>query len=439
MKKILTLMVVMFYVTAMYAMELTLTPGMLPEKMVLLEKASYHRLILKGTATSMDLISLHSLPPTVETLDMSELKIKGGVIAKGDWFGQSSFKEGEIPAYMLFSTNVKSVKLPVGPLIIGRGAFASTPLAEISLSDVKELGEGAFQNCAKLRKADFTAGSFNVIRQHTFSGCTDLSEVSLPASITKIDGYAFEKSGIIKMVLPAVRSIGKYAFAFCKELEEISFPVGCRMGEGAFYGAGNIEKMSGTAANLPPLFATASNLSDVMIIKSEEIEEGSFAGSKVAAIGLGKDVRKIGPYAFQSMPELRKVVVSACDFIPEADPTSFEGNDVSRIALYVKKGEKERWRSAPVWCDFHITEGESGVDEINGSQSLTVVRRQGDKIVISSSKGVKRVDLYSLDGMFLLSRTPDTETIEIDYPAGHEVVMVRVESGESVKVVKLTK
>lgn len=439
MKKILTILIAFICVTTLNAMEVTLLPGMLPEKIVLLQKSSYHRLILKGTATSVDLISLHSLPNTVEILDMSELTIKGGVMATGDWFGQREFKDGEIPSYMLLSTGVKSVKLPATPLIIGRGAFASTPITEIKVSDVKELGEGAFKDCVKLKSADFSGGMFNEIPEYAFSGCPELSRISLPATITSIGDYALEKSGIERLNVPGVLSIGDYAFAYCTKLEEISFSSRCRMGEGVFYGTGSIEKMEGTPLNLPPLFAASSTLSDVIVIKSEEVEEGAFAGSRISTVGLGKDVKKIGPYAFHSMPELRKIVVTACDFIPYADLTAFEGNDVSRIALHVKRGDTERWRSAPVWSDFHITEEESGVEEVNGSQSLTEVKRAGDKIIITSPEGVKRVDLYSLDGMTLFGCNPETESVELDFPAGCKVVLVRAESAGTVKIVKLTR
>ncbi|MDE6297122.1 MAG: leucine-rich repeat domain-containing protein [Muribaculaceae bacterium] len=439
MKKILTLFAVMLYMTTIYAMELTLSPGMLPEKIGLLERTNDHKLILKGTVTSADLISLHLLPSTVEAIDMSKLKIKGGVMPRGDLFGQSVFKDGEIPAYMLFSTNVKSVQLPAETVIIGRGAFASTPLTSIKVSGCTDIGEGAFQNCGKLKEADFSASGFIEIPENVFSGCSLLSDLKLPFTIAKIGDKAFEKSGVTLINLPRVRTIGDYAFAFCEDLGEITFAANCRMGEGVFYGTGNIEKMFGSIENFPPLFASSSALSGNFIIKSEEVEEGAFAGSKIRALGLGKDVKRIGPYAFSFMPELKEVVVSGCDFIPKADTTSFEGNDVGSIALHVKKGETERWRSAPVWCDFYITEAESGVDEITGAESMIGVSRRGDKILITSASGVSRVDLFTLDGVNLLSQSPASDSVEIEYPDGYEVILVRVESVGLVKVAKLTK
>ena len=59
----------------------------------------------------------------------------------------------------------------------------------------------------------------------TFKGCTGLTEVKLPASLTTIGEYAFDGcTGLTEIKLPAsLTTIDKYAFFGCTELTSAVF------------------------------------------------------------------------------------------------------------------------------------------------------------------------------------------------------------------------
>ena len=70
-----------------------------------------------------------------------------------------------------------------------------------------------------------------------FQGCSLLTYVSLPESITKIGAYAFCDSGLTSIIIPKqVNSIGDLAFALCFDLINVLVPNSVKyIGELAFW------------------------------------------------------------------------------------------------------------------------------------------------------------------------------------------------------------
>ncbi len=417
-------------------MEVVLTPGRLPEIMPSIQESADGVLVLKGAATSADLTALRYLPLSVSSLDLSGLEIKGCEQHKGDWFGQTVFSDGEIPAYMLMGTGVKTLRLPSAVTVIGKGAFSSTPLTEIDVAGVREIGEGAFKDCSELKKAVFLKSSFKSIPAYTFYGCKSLRDLSIASEVERVGKHALEKCGVRKIDLPWVKEIEDYAFARASDLTEIGFAYDCKLGEGAFYGVTSLDSVMRHPGNTPPLAFAGGASVDFLNVKGEEVGEGAYSNSKASLIGLSKDMKHIGPYAFHAMPNLKKIVAATCDEIPEAAETAFAGNNVSEISLYVKRGEVDKWRQAPVWRDFRITDEESGIIETAVTSDIEILHN-GDMISVASSDTISDIALFSLDGMLLSAVNPEACSAEIAYPADTDIVIVRVRAGKGIKVVKL--
>ena len=70
--------------------------------------------------------------------------------------------------------------------------------------------------------------SDDVIGDYAFSGCSSLTSLTLPSSVTSIGGHAFEKcSGLTSLTLPSsVTSIGEFAFRYCSGLTSLTIPSG---------------------------------------------------------------------------------------------------------------------------------------------------------------------------------------------------------------------
>ena len=68
--------------------------------------------------------------------------------------------------------------------------------------------------------------SDDVIGDYAFSGCSSLTSLTLPSSVTSIGGHAFEKcSGLTSLTIPSgVTTIDYYAFADCRGLTSLTLP-----------------------------------------------------------------------------------------------------------------------------------------------------------------------------------------------------------------------
>ena len=144
-------------------------------------------------------------------------------------------------------TSLTSITTPNSVTKIGDYTFYyCTSLTSITIPDsVTSIGDCAFWNCSSLpvidgiryadtylvEAVDKTRTSYT-IRPGTrfigdaFSGCTSLSSVTIPNSITSIGGSAFYGcTSLTNVTIPdVVTSIGSWAFAGCTSLTSITIP-----------------------------------------------------------------------------------------------------------------------------------------------------------------------------------------------------------------------
>lgn len=169
------------------------------------------------------------------------------VIPSGFFSGCSSLDKIEIPETVTnISTSafygcysLKSIQLPSNLNIIESYAFCNAGLISIIIPDkVESIGRNAFQNCTQLTSFTFPSNeSFQIIENMTFSGCSALTALTIPNSITLIKGDsnpsdyegAFAnctKLETIKMSNNLQGSIPARCFSNCSSLKEIIIPDG---------------------------------------------------------------------------------------------------------------------------------------------------------------------------------------------------------------------
>lgn len=137
---------------------------------------------------------------------------------------------------------LKSVSLPKSIEKIGVQAFYGCDiLNDIQIpDDVVSVGAGAFEGCGGLstfpKYVDVSEtvsyqnkNENNVVPEDIFSDCSELTELVLPGTTTKIDARAFKNCRVLENVnIPAtMKEIGEEAFSGCTSLSG---------GEGAFFG-----------------------------------------------------------------------------------------------------------------------------------------------------------------------------------------------------------
>lgn len=169
-----------------------------------------------------------------------------------------------------YNSGIKNIHLPEDLRQIGNGAFGSSGIKSIVVPDrVIKLGRGAF------------------------SRCYDLTDVTLPESVT---------------VIP------RLAFINCDKLKTISAPNVAVVCDNAFYNC----KM-----------LTAFDFSQV-----KELGSASFAGTSIRKAVLSNKLTKLQPSIFCSCKDLQSVDMSACDNIKTISTRCFEDcNKLTDIKL----------------------------------------------------------------------------------------------------------
>lgn len=144
-------------------------------------------------------------------------------------------------------TSLENITLPTTVTLIGESGFTRcSSLTEIDTSRITSLGNGAFsgcsslenivlgnvttspvrtfQRCTSLKSVKFGSGStFTTLGQYYFEGCTSLTDVELPNSVTLLNHYSFRGcSALSSITLPQnLSAIGNNVFSGATSLEEI--------------------------------------------------------------------------------------------------------------------------------------------------------------------------------------------------------------------------
>ena len=144
------------------------------------------------------------------------------------------------------------------------------------------IGEYAFFGCSSLTSVNIPS-SVTGIGNKVFRGCTSLTSINIPSSVTEIGWYAFSGcSSLTSVNIPSsVKSIGDYTFSSCSSLTSVNIPSSVTwIGDGAFSGCSSL-----TSVNIPSSVTC--------------IEHKTFKGcTSLTSVNIPSSMRGIGEYAF---------------------------------------------------------------------------------------------------------------------------------------------
>ena len=127
--------------------------------------------------------------------------------------------------------------------ISDRAFSGCTSLTQITIPDsVTGIGYSAFSGCTSLTQITIP-DSVTSIGYSAFEGCTSLTQITIPDSVTSIDNSAFRGcTSLTQITIPdSVTSIGGWAFSGCSSLTAITIPDSViSIGDEAFSGCSSL-------------------------------------------------------------------------------------------------------------------------------------------------------------------------------------------------------
>ncbi len=181
---------------------------------------------------------------------------------------------------------------------------------------VTSIGNSAFSGCHDLTAVTIP-NSVTSIGNYAFSDCRSLASVTIPDNVTSIGKWAFNScSALTSFVIPdSVTVIEDYTFDSCSGLTSIHIPNSITsIGVSAFYGCGHLTSVTipGNVTSIGDYaFSNCINLASILIPDNvTSIGDYGFAGCRsLASVIIPDSVLKIGNNAFYNCYGLTSVAI----------------------------------------------------------------------------------------------------------------------------------
>ena len=211
--------------------------------------------------------------------------------------------------------NLTTVEFEEGVKNIGARAYYSyrtsinsgmPNLKNIKLaSTVKKIGDYAF--CNNKAITDFDFSNIEELGERSFSGCSGLSDLTIPAGLKEIPASCFYGcTGLSSLKVPeTIEKVCKSAFKDCTGIKELTMPVDLdyvKTSYPSFNNCGNIEKITysrGKTGIMP----------DIEDGRSAYYTAEYYAGKKLTTVEFQSGIEYIGAGSFDQASALKNIVL----------------------------------------------------------------------------------------------------------------------------------
>lgn len=224
----------------------------------------------------------------------------------------------EVPAYLFYNCYKISnnIIFPSNLNTIGDYAFYNcAALTEITLNDIKAIGQSAFENCVNLNEGStlnqyILPQELNSLGQRAFANCASLSSIHIPKTLSKISKEAFSGcANLVSIIYSSgyiLDTLEENCFSNCVSL--VSFEIPSTLKKRAT-NEGFVKNPFSGCTSLNNFVSILGNLYDLVVINGIIFEKTFFSEIQYYSIyafptGRGgtyevaSNVEKINEYAF---------------------------------------------------------------------------------------------------------------------------------------------
>ena len=265
------------------------------------------KLKISGTINGYDVMVMRN-----KFIHLTDLDMENATIVANDYkyYSDCCTKDTVIGDYMFYETNLTRVVLPKNVRSIKSYAFSKSKVREVQMFDgVEWIYESAFRNCAQLKS------------------------ITLPKTVKRVDGYAFEYCSQLKTVVlgDSVTALGYGCFFNCSALESVEIPSSLKkIEESAFYGC--------------------SNLKNISLALVENIGNSAFCNcSQLSNVKIPSSLQSIGNNAFSNCNKLNSI------YTYTIEPVSIDQNTFSTYStatLYIPQQAWDNYYWNTQWSQF---------------------------------------------------------------------------------------
>ena len=203
-----------------------------------------------------------SLREAAAVTDLSAIALKGKPISSFDEFRYFTSVR-TVPFEYFKNSYLESIKLPSSLEIIGESSFAyCICLTEMEIpASVKKIEKFAFCYCSNLRRVTLP-DTLGDIAEQAFRSCYALREINIPQSITELSDWLFYQCRSLASVSLSENLcyIRRGVFEDCDALTEVTVPSRVKViGDNAFSDCGSLERVNMRPLNPPVLGLTPFN------------------------------------------------------------------------------------------------------------------------------------------------------------------------------------